>query len=163
MTQEALSSSFLSDLLRIGGIWRNLKTQNVTETMHLVLERLKNLNPETLSLLKTQVNNAGALHWAPLGEGLAMPHLRLPPCCGNDSGLFALLLLGEPMPLPVPTPEDLPVTRLLFFVSPSAKTHIQIVSRISSHLIHGPFKKLLTDGASDEEILSALASNPRSR
>ncbi len=163
MTPDALSSSFLSDLLRIGGIWRSVKTQNVTETMKLILERLRNLDSETLSLLKNQVNNTGALHWAPLGEGLAMPHLRLPPGCGNDTGLFALLLLGNPMPLPVPTPEDLPVSQLLFFVSPSAKNHIQIVSQISSHLIYGPFKKLLTTGAADKEILSALAANPRSK
>lgn len=163
MSPTDMSSPLLPDLLRIGGIWRNLKTSEVAQTMNLVLEKLRNIDPDQTALLKNQVNTLGALHWAPLGEGVAMPHLRLPASCEKNAGLFALLLLSDPMTLPVPTPDGLPIKQILFFVSPSTKAHIQIVSQISSHLILGPFKKLLTEGASDVEILRALEVNPRSK
>ena len=153
-------SSLLSDLLRIGGIWRNLKGCDVVPALMRITGRLEGIRSEQRKRLEKQIET-GFLHWSPLGEGIAMPHLRLEESSENNSGLLALLLLSEPFPLPVPGPDNEPIRYLLYFISPSSEIHIQIVSQLSSHLIHGLLKKLLAEGAPEEKFLAALEEDPR--
>ena len=53
----------------------------------------------------------------------------------------------------------MPVNRLLFFIAPSPRAHLDLLGRLSRMLTHGPFRELVVNGAADEEIFLAAAAN----
>lgn len=147
----------LAPFLRVGGVWRDVPASDTLGVMQRVVARLSGASPEVIRLLAQRVLAPRALSWAPVGEGLAMPHLRVPVALGRDAGVLAILLMREPAPLPQPPPDDVPVTRLLFFVAPSPRAHLEMVGQLGAHLLHGRLKSLLAAAAPDEDLLAALA------
>jgi nitrogen PTS system EIIA component len=53
-------------------------------------------------------------------------------------------------------PDDVPVTRLFFFMPPSPRAHLEILGRLTRALGVGPLRDRVIEGAPDEEILAAL-------
>ncbi len=83
-----------------------------------------------------------------------MPHLRVPVALGREGGVLALLLLREA--LEQPSLDSVPITRLLFFIAPSPRAHLEWLGQLSTALLRGRLKSLLLAGAPDDEILAAL-------
>jgi PTS system nitrogen regulatory IIA component len=132
----------------------------VLGVMERVVAKLPGANPEVVRLLAQRLRAPRALNWAAVGDGLAMPHLRLPVALGRDAGVLAILLLREPAPLPEPPPDGVPVRSLLFFVAPSPRAHLEMVGLLSAHLVRGRLKSLLAAAAPDESLFAALAQPP---
>lgn len=160
--QPSGHASPLADYLRIGGVWRDVPAADTLSVMARVVGRLSGANPEVVKLLAQRVASPGAMNWAAVGEGLAMPHLRVPVALGRDAGVLAILLLREPAPMPQPPPDGIPVRSLLFFVAPTPRAHLEMVGQLSAHLLRGRLKALLVAGAPDEDLLAALAEPPPS-
>ena len=148
----------LLDALRAGGIGRDVAAADVPTRLGDAARRLPGADPGVAELLAQLVSAPGALHWALVGDGLAMPHVRLPVPLGRDLGVLAILLLREPLAVPEEPPDGRPVRCLLFFVAPTPKAHLEMISQLSSHLVHGCLKQLLAAGAPDAEIEAALAA-----
>jgi nitrogen PTS system EIIA component len=72
--------------------------------------------------------------------------------------VVALLLLREALPLTEPLPDGLPVTRLFFFIPPSPRAHLDTLARLSRVVAKRRLVELVARGASDEELLQALAT-----
>lgn len=87
-----------------------------------------------------------------------MPHPSVRIALGRDSGTLALLLLSDPLSLPDHGPDEVPITRLCFFIAPSPRAHLDMLGRLSRLLGRGPLPQLLSGGASDEEIFAAVAA-----
>jgi PTS system nitrogen regulatory IIA component len=81
---------------------------------------------------------------------------------GGDSGLLAVILLRDALPVSEAPADDIPITRLLFFIAPSPRAHLEILAQLSASLTRGPLRELLIGGATDAEILNALAASERS-
>ena len=77
--------------------------------------------PPVRQLLAQRLRLPDGVSWAAVGGGLALPHLRTPVALGRDAGIFAILLLRDALKLNEPSPDDVPITRLLFFVAPSPR------------------------------------------
>jgi nitrogen PTS system EIIA component len=146
----------LEPLLCAGGIWRDVPAAKVGEVMETIVAKLPGATPPIRQLLAQRLRQAGGISWAAVGNGLALPHLRTPIALGRDAGAFAILMLREALLLTEPAPDDVPVTRLLFFIAPSPRAHLELLSLLSSALLRGGFQKPVMDGASDEQIFSAL-------
>jgi len=158
--QPAGQTSPLADFLRIGGVWRHVKAAEILPVLEKVVARLPGATPDILRLLGQRLHAPQALNWAPVGDGIALPHLRVPVALGRNSGVLALLRLDEPAALSQSSPDGTPVTTLFFFVAPSPRTHLEMVGGLSVHLLHGRLRSLLTAGASDEEFIALLARPP---
>jgi PTS system nitrogen regulatory IIA component len=78
---------------------------------------------------------------------------------GRDAGLLAAILLREPLSLPEPPIDGVPVTRLLFFIAPSPRAHLELLAQLSAAL-RGSLRGLLINNASDDELFSAIAPAP---
>jgi len=100
----------------------------------------------------------GGVTWAPVGGGLALPHLSKHVALGRDSGLLAILLMREALSQSEAPPDGVPITRLLFFIAPSPRAHLEMLAQLSSALTRGPLRGLLVQSAPDAEIISALAA-----
>jgi PTS system nitrogen regulatory IIA component len=148
----------LESMLRQGGIWRGVPANEVLNVLERVVSALPGTSPEARRLLVQRMRTPGGMTWAPVGGALALPHLRSPVALGRDAGTFALLLLRGALPLAEPPADGTPVTRLLFFVAPSPRAHLEMLAQLSSALTRGDLRRLVIEGATDAEIFAAVAA-----
>ena len=154
--QGNLSARRLEPLLRAGGIWRDVSAASVREVMENIVAKLPGATPPVRQLLGQRLRQAEGISWAAVGGGLALPHLRTPVALGRDAGTLAILILREALVLNEPVPDEAPITRLLFFVAPSPRAHLELLGQLSSALLRGGLRQPVMDGAADAEIFSAL-------
>ena len=145
-------------LLRTGGIWRDVPAAELLNVLERVVANLPGASPGVRQILTQRLHAAGGITWAPVGGGLALPHLRSHVTLGRDSGLLAIVLLRDALTLAEAPPDGVPVTRLLFFIAPSPRAHLEMLAQLSSALTRGPLRGLLHEGAADAEIFAALAA-----
>ena len=155
---SAGSTGKLETLLRTGGIWRDVAAVNVTEVLERVIAKLPGTTPAIRTLLAQRVRADDSVNWAPIGNGLALPHLRSPVALGHDAGIIALLMLRDVLPLTEPPPDNIAVTRLLFFIAPSPRVHLELLAQFSVALTRGGLSRVVLEAAPDERIFASLAT-----
>jgi len=148
----------LEPLLLTGGIWRDVAGAEVIPVLERVVAKLPGTTPSVRQILGQRLHAPGGITWAPVGGGLALPHLRAHVALGRDSGLLALVFLRDALPLAELPPDGVPVTRLLFFIAPSPRAHLEMLSQLSAALTRGELRQLVLQSASDPEILAALTA-----
>lgn len=146
----------LVPMLRAGGIWRDVAPTEVLDVMEQVVSRLPGASEPVQKLLVQRLRAPDGISWAPVGDGLALPHFRSPVALGRDAGTFALIFLREPMTSVGAGPDGIPVTRLLFFVAPSPRAHLELLGQMSTALIRGDLRRLVLEGGADDAIFSAV-------
>jgi nitrogen PTS system EIIA component len=154
---SALGTSLrLEPLLRAGGIWRDVPAADVPVVFERIVNSLPGATPPVRQLLGQRVRAKGGVTMAPVGGGFALPH----PCAritlGRESGTVALLLLREPLPADEAPLDGVPINRLLFFIAPSPRAHLDLLGRLSRLLVRGPLRDLVAKGAQDAEIFQSV-------
>ncbi len=147
----------LETLLRAGGIWREVAPTEVRETLVRIVGTMPGTTTPIRHLLTQRMRQPGGVTFAPVGGGFALPHPSARVALGRDSGVVALLLLNGGLDLTEPVPDEIPVTRLIFFIAPSPRAHLELLGRLSRILVRGPLRALILGGASDAEIVSTVA------
>ena len=145
-------------LLHAGRIWRDVPADGFETVFEKVVAALPGATPPIRNLVAQRLRAPGGVVIAPVGGGFALPHPSTRIALGRDSGTVALLLLREPLPLPEPPPDDIPVTRLFFFIAPSPRANLDLLGRLSRLLGRGVLRELVLQGAPDEEIFKAIAA-----
>jgi PTS system nitrogen regulatory IIA component len=153
---EVKSGGKLELLVRAGGIWRDVLATNVLELFGTIVAKLPGATPPVRQILQQRLRDPHGLSWAPIGGGLALPHLRTPVSMGREGGLIALILLTEPMTVAEPAPDEEHINRLLFFIAPSPRAHLEILGQISAALTRGNLQAPIREGAADEQIMAAI-------
>lgn len=148
----------LESLLRRGGIWRDVPADNVLTALTRIVDRVPVAPAAVRQLVAQRLRTPGGITIAPIGGGFALPHPSARIALGRDSGIVALLLLRDPLPLPEPPPDDVPLTRLVFFIAPSPRAHLDLLGRLSRLLARGPWRELIARGAPDDELFAAAAA-----
>jgi len=148
----------LVPLLRMGGIHRGVPPASVLDVLGQVVGALPGLAQPVQQLLRQRLCAPGGVVWAPVGGGFALPHLSTRVALGRDAGTVALLLLREPLPQTGPTPDNVPVTRLFFFIAPSPRAHLDLLGRLTRALSRGTLRERIDQGAADSEIFAAVAA-----
>ncbi|MBP9902343.1 MAG: PTS sugar transporter subunit IIA [Verrucomicrobiota bacterium] len=146
----------IGPLLRAGGIWRDVPVAGLTDLFARIVNALPGATPPVRQLLGQRLRIKGGVTFAPVGGGFALPHPSARITLGRDSGMVALLLLRDPLPPDEVTPDGVPITRLLFFIAPSPRAHLELLGRLSRLLVRGPLRDLLAKGASDGDVLEAI-------
>lgn len=148
----------LEQLLRAGGIWRDVPAPDAPEVFGKIVTALPGATPAMRQLLAQRVRAKGGVTIAPVGGGFALPHPSTRIALGRDSGTLALLLLRDALP-DVEAPDGVPVTRLFFFIAPSPRAHLDLLGRLSRALARGQLRELVAQGANDVEIFLAAAES----
>ncbi len=148
----------LEPLLRAGQIWRDVSPAEVLSVLERILAGLPGVTPPILQFLGQRLRAKGGISWAPVGGGFALPHLSERVALGRDSGKVALIFLNAPLPCLEKVPDGVPVTRLLFFIAPSPRAHLDLLVRFGRILMHERLRDLLARAASDELIFGAFAA-----
>ncbi len=149
----------LEAMLRHGGIHRHVAPSAVPTLFAQIVAALPGATPAIRQLLHQRLLQPQAISWAPVGHGLAFPHLRTPVALGRDAGALALLFLREPIAIPEPAPDPQPINRLLFFVAPSPRAHLELLGQLSTALTRGQLRPLILAAAPDDQLLAAFAAS----
>jgi PTS system nitrogen regulatory IIA component len=147
----------IESLLRLGGIWRDVAPGAVTDVFRQIVTSLPGATPALRVLLAQRLQAPGGVAFAPIGGGFALPHPSMRVTLGRESGVIALLFLREALVLDEPVPDPAPITRLIFFIAPSPRAHLDLLGRLSRILSRAPVRELLLRGETDEEIFRAMA------
>jgi nitrogen PTS system EIIA component len=148
----------LEPMLRTGGIWREVAPSNALDVIERIIAGLPRVSPSVRALLGQRLRTPGGVNWAPVGAGVALPHFSTRITLGRDAGVIALLVLQGGLPLAESAVDGRPVTRLLFFVPPSPRAHLDMLGKLSRAISKGSLGALLERDASDAEIFQALAA-----
>jgi PTS system nitrogen regulatory IIA component len=157
------TGAVLEPMLQRGGIWRDVAPSDALTILERVIESLPQVQSSVRTLLKQRLRLPGGINWAPVGGGVALPHFRSRVTLGRDAGVIALVMLSGPLPLPEPVVDGVPVVRLVFFVPPSPRAHLDTLALLSRSISRGPLRGLMESGASDQAILGAVHAAEASR
>lgn len=150
--------TLLEPLLRVGGIWRDVAPSELPGALETVVGRLPGTSPAIRQLLLQRVRAPGGVVWAPIGHGMALPHLRSPVALGRESGILALLFLRDALAMGESAPDALPVTRLLFFIAPSPRAHLELLAQLSTALTRGGLRAPVLAAQPDDAIFASLTA-----
>jgi PTS system nitrogen regulatory IIA component len=148
----------LGTLLRVGGIWRDVAAADLPAVFERIVTALPGATPPVRQLLGQRLRAPGGVTMAPVGGGFALPHPSTRITLGRDSGTVALLFLRDALPPDAAAPDEVPITRLCFFIAPSPRAHLDLLGRLSRSLARGPLRGLIVKGAPDAEIFQAVAA-----
>src|ERR1019366_329692 len=141
----------LETMLRTGGICREISVANHLDLFADIVAKLPGATPPIRQMLQQRLRAPNGISWALVGGGLALPHLSTPIALGRDAGIFAIVLLREALAVNEPAPDEQPITRLLFFVAPSPRAHLEMLAQLSTALTRGHLRELINNRCPDEE------------
>lgn len=147
----------LDSLLRVGGIWRDVAPDDARAVLRRIVEHVPAPAP-IRALLARRVESEEGISWAPVGGGLALPHPGTRVTLGREAGLLALVFLNGDLHLGTPPPDGQPLRRLLFFVAPSPRAHLDILGALSRLLVREPARDRIVAESPDEVLFSTFAS-----
>jgi PTS system nitrogen regulatory IIA component len=140
----------LAGLLRKGGIWRDVPDAGAPALYERIVNTMPGATPSVRKLIGQRVRAEGGVTLAPVGGGFALPHPSARVTLGRDSGVVALILLRDG--LSPGEASGMAVSRLLFFIAPSPRAHLDLIARLSRLLAQRSLGDLLDGGAQDEKI-----------
>jgi nitrogen PTS system EIIA component len=153
----------LSPMLRAGGIWRGVKATGIVGVLEKVIAAMTAVPQPVRTLLGQRLRASGGINWAPVGGGFALPHFSTRVTLGRDAGLIALLLLQDSLTMAASPEDEMPVTKLFFFIPPSPRAHLDTLGRLNRAIAMGPLRALVERGAPDQELLQGLEHYEASR
>jgi len=140
---ESVPLPLLSEAIQAGGIFyrveggdRESALRNVVEVMRLPEEVDRRFLLQVL-LAREQMASTG------VGDGVAIPHARNPVVLHVDKPAISLCFLEKPIDFGAL--DGLPVQVLFTMVSPTARAHLHLLSRLSFALRDAEFRQQLRD------------------
>lgn len=155
--------ALLVDRLRAGGIWRDVPAAEAVERMVDVVEAIPGLSTAVRTLLRGRLSAPGGVTWAPIGDGFALPHFASRVSLGAAGARVALICLRTPLFLPEEPVDDVPITRLVFFVPASPRAHTSTLGLLVRLLSQPRVREVLARSLDEREIFAAVAAEPAAR
>jgi len=142
----------LVDALRAGGIFYGLRGDDKTAVLRSIVDSLTlPSNSDRNSLVQLLVAREG-LGSTAIGEGIAIPHVRRPILLNACSPSISLCFLEQPVDFSAF--DGQPVFAIFLLITPTARMHLHLLSRLSLALHEPKLKELLIRRAPREEILA---------
>jgi PTS system nitrogen regulatory IIA component len=142
----------LVDALEAGGIFYNLRDTSKEQALRAVIEILplpEGVDREwLLSLFLAREASAST----GVGDGIAIPHVRNPVVLQVSRPLITLCFLEKPVAFGAL--DGKPVHTLFSLISPTVRTHVQLLSRLSFALHDTAFKEIVASRGTREAILT---------
>jgi len=148
----ALPAGF-AQALRDGGIYYRLGGHDKPGVLQALVEVMRLPEEVNRDFLLRVLLAREALQSTGIGDGIAIPHPRSPIVLHTDRPTITLGFLERPVDFGAL--DGQPVHALFSLVSPTARAHLQLLSRIAFALRDADFKALIVRQASRDEILAA--------
>ena len=146
----------VAESLEHGGVHHDVVGSTRDEVLRSILALLElddEGDRETLLQLLL-VRDASAV--VPVGDGIAIPHVRNPIALAADEPTLTLCFLRQPVDFAAP--DGQPVFALFFLVSPTTRVHLQMLAKIAFLLRDPRFRDALKSRASGARLIEIARS-----
>ncbi|MCY2992038.1 MAG: PTS sugar transporter subunit IIA [Planctomycetota bacterium] len=141
----------LAEALAEGGIVYQLPNTNKEQALRALVQFLPLPDSLDRELLLQLFLAREALASTALGDGIAIPHVRNPIVLQVVRPMITLAFLAQPVDFGAL--DGKPVHVLFSIISPTTRSHLQLLSRLSFALHDGKFRETLLRQAPREELL----------
>ncbi|MGB8412232.1 MAG: PTS sugar transporter subunit IIA [Candidatus Binatus sp.] len=142
----------LAEALNAGGIFYGLQGDDKAAVLGVIVNSLalpSNTDRESLAQLLLAREALGS---TAIGEGIAIPHVRRPILLNTSSPAISLCFLEKPVDFGAF--DGQPVFAIFLLISPTARMHLHLLSRLSFALHDSQLKAALVRRAARDEILA---------
>ena len=146
----------LDQALRDGGIHYRVGGDDMRGVLRSIVELMRLPEEVDRAFLLDVLVAREALQSTGIGDGIAIPHPRSPIVMHISRPSVTLCFLERPVDFGAL--DGQPVRALFTLVSPTARAHLQLLSRVAHALRDDGFRGLITGVASRDEILAAAAA-----
>lgn len=145
----------LAQALRVGGAHRDVPAADRDAALRAVLERTP-LPPSidrefVLDVLLARENTGSTA----IGEGIAIPHVRQPLVAPGEPVTVSVSYLETAVPFGAP--DGKPVGTVFLIVSPTVRTHLQMLAHVARALLDPGFRAAIERRAPTEELAREAA------
>jgi PTS system nitrogen regulatory IIA component len=146
----------LADLLRTGGIHRDVPGRDRTAVLREVVARLPLPADTDREFLVAVLEAREAMGSTGVGDGIAIPHVRNPILLHTTAPFVSLCLLQSPVDFDAV--DGRPVHALFTVVSPDVPAHLRILAQLGFVLRDRPLRELLRQRADADAILTRITA-----
>ncbi|HEV3384342.1 MAG TPA: PTS sugar transporter subunit IIA [Gemmata sp.] len=151
---DAESIPSLADALEIGGIYYALKGSNKELVLREMVQLLPLPDAVDRQLLLRLFLAREASASTGIGKGIAIPHVRNPIVLNVSQPTVTLAFLTHPIDFGALDHE--PVHVLFSIISPTNRSHLQLLSRLAFSLHDEKFRETITNHGPREEIMLGI-------
>jgi PTS system nitrogen regulatory IIA component len=151
---ESVPLPLLSDSVQAGGIFYRVEGGDRESALRGVVEVMRLPDEVDRSFLWEVLMARERLASTGVGDGVAIPHARNPVVLHVDKPMVALCFLEHPIDFGAL--DGLPVQVLFTMVSPTARAHLHLLSRLSFALRDAEFRQQLREQASRDALIGTL-------
>jgi nitrogen PTS system EIIA component len=144
----------LCEALKAGGIFYRLDGTDKPSVLRSVVEVMKLPEEVDREYLLQILLARETLGSTAIGDGIAIPHVRNPIVLHIEQPTITLCFLERPIEFGAL--DGQPVHTLFTIISPSVRTHLHILSRLSFALRDAEVKKAIASQATRQEILALV-------
>jgi PTS system nitrogen regulatory IIA component len=149
--REGASPPVLSDALASGGVHYDVAARTREDVLRAVVDEMPETDDLDRELLLQIMLAREALASTGVGEGIAIPHVRSPVVMHVDRPSIGLCFLREPVDFQAI--DGKPVDTVFWLVTPTIRSHLFLLSRLSAVLSDAELRDALRRRAPAEEIL----------
>jgi PTS system nitrogen regulatory IIA component len=142
----------LAQLLRAGGIHRDLEGSDKGATLRNIVSRLNLPRDVDRDHLLAILEAREAMGSTGIGDGIAIPHVRNPILLHVNQPQVSLFLLREPVDYN--SVDGVPVHSVFLVISPNIPAHLRILAQLGFKLRDTTLRQLLHQRAPDADILA---------
>lgn len=151
---ESRTAVCLADALAAGGIFHGIAGADKAAVLAAVVARLPLPSNSEKELLLQVLLAREELGSTGVGDGIAIPHPRNPIVLDVDRPLVTLSFLKTPIEFGAV--DSIPVHTMFLVVTPSTRSHLNLISRLAYALHDDAFKDLLRRQAAPDAVLAAV-------
>ncbi len=135
----------VAESLERGGVFHDVAGATRLEVLRSIIGLLKLEDEGDRETLLQLLLARDAAAVVPVGDGIAIPHVRNPIALATDDPSLTLCFLRQPVDFAAP--DGLPVFALFFLVSPTTRVHLQMLAKVASLLRDPAFREAIRDRA----------------
>lgn len=145
----------LAGALRAGGVHHRVEGTDLEAILRNVIEPLPLADRADREMLLQILLARQTLGVTPVGEGIAIPHVRTPIILAPTEAVLALSFLATPIDLQAP--DGRPIDTLFFLICPTIHAHLAMLAKLAYGLKDPSFREAVRRRAPGEEIVRIAA------
>jgi PTS system nitrogen regulatory IIA component len=145
----------IAEALRAGGVHHDVPAADREAAIRAVVERTPMPSSVDRELIIEVLLAREATGSTAIGDGIAIPHVRQPIVAAGAPATVSVSHLKEAVPFGAA--DGKPVSTVILIVSPTIRTHLQMLARLAQALQDPGFHAALTRRASAAELATEAA------
>ena len=140
----------LAEALRAGGVHHRIEGSDLETILRNIVALLPLADSDDREMLLQILLARHTLGVTPVGEGIAIPHVRTPIILAPTDAVLALSFLTTPLDLHAPDAQ--PIDTFFLLICPTIHVHLAMLAKLAYGLKNATFRAAVRQRASAEEI-----------